>query len=76
VEAADASLSAAVEDRRDVLVSLLAEVAINYIQLRGLQRELAIANETLAAQKETLSLTQKQFDAGRTAGLDLAQAQA
>jgi outer membrane protein TolC len=43
VEAADATIEATVEDRRDVLVTLLGEVAKNYIDLRGFQRQLAVA---------------------------------
>ncbi len=43
VEAADATIEATVEDRRDVLVTLLGEVARNYIDLRGFQRQLAVA---------------------------------
>jgi outer membrane protein TolC len=43
IEAADADLAASQEDLRDALVSLLAEVARNYVEMRGLQRRLAIA---------------------------------
>jgi multidrug efflux system outer membrane protein len=58
-----------------VLVSLLAEVAINYVNLRGFQRQIVIARENLKSQQETLELVQQQFEAGTVAQLDVAQAQ-
>ena len=47
IEAAQASFAASVEDRRSVLVTLLGDVAKNYIDLRGLQRRLAVAQDNL-----------------------------
>lgn len=76
VEAASANLAAAVEDRRDILVTLLSEVAVNYVQLRGLQRQIAIAQENLASQRQTLKLTQDLLAHGRGDALAVAQAQA
>jgi multidrug efflux system outer membrane protein len=76
VEAADATLAAAEESRRDALVTLLSEVALNYVNLRGAQRRLAIAYENIAAQQDTVNLTQQRFQAGFTNELDVAQAQA
>lgn len=76
VEAADADVQSAVETRRDVLVTLISEVARNYIELRGFQLRLAIARENITAQKETLELTKGRFAAGLTTDLDVAQAEA
>jgi multidrug efflux system outer membrane protein len=76
IEAADAEVEAAVEGRRDVLVTLLAEVARNYIEVRGLQTQIGIARQNLDAQKKTLELTQARFQAGRAAELDVVRAQA
>jgi NodT family efflux transporter outer membrane factor (OMF) lipoprotein len=76
VEAANADIAAAVEDRRDVLVSLLAEVARNYIELRGSQRRITIAQENLAAQQKTLDLTKNLLAAGVATDLDVARAEA
>ena len=76
VEAADADVDASVEARRDVLVTLLAEVARNYVELRGLQAQVAIARQNLEAQKKTWELTQARFQAGRAAELDVVRAQA
>jgi multidrug efflux system outer membrane protein len=74
LEAANADLQAIEEDRRSVLVSLLAEVARNYVELRGTQRRLGIARENLHAQEETLEITQQRFNAGLVSELDVAQA--
>jgi NodT family efflux transporter outer membrane factor (OMF) lipoprotein len=76
IEAADADVDASVEARRDVLVTLLAEVARNYIEVRGLQAEVGIARQNLDAQKKTLELTQARFQAGRATELDVVRAQA
>jgi outer membrane protein, multidrug efflux system len=76
VEAADATIEATVEDRRDVLVTLLGEVAKNYIDLRGFQRQLAVVRANLKTQQETLELTQVRFQAGLASDLDVAQQEA
>jgi NodT family efflux transporter outer membrane factor (OMF) lipoprotein len=76
VEAADANIAAAVEDRRDVLVTLLSEVALNYVELRSFQRQKRIAQDTLDAQHQTVELTRAQYEIGTTTELDVAQAQA
>ncbi len=76
VEAADADIEAAVEDYRDTTVSLLAEVARNYVELRGFQRQWTIAEENLKAQQQTLDLTQSRLKAGVATDLDVARAQA
>ena len=47
IEAADATIEAEVENRRDVLVSLLAEVARHYVELRGNQQLIAVTRENL-----------------------------
>jgi NodT family efflux transporter outer membrane factor (OMF) lipoprotein len=76
VEAADAEIQASIEDTRDVLVTLLGDVARNYIELRGAQRQLAITRANLASQQETLDLTRARFNAGLVGELDVARAQA
>jgi len=75
VEAAQATVDAAVEDRRGVLVTLLGEVAKNYIDVRALQRRLAIAQANLKAQRDLLALTKVRFEAGLASDLDVAQAE-
>ena len=76
IEAADASYQATVADRGDVELTLLAEVARNYIELRGVQRQLAVARSNLSIQQDSLSLTRSQFDAGLASRLDVLRAQA
>ena len=64
LEAATADLAATEADRRDVLVSLLAEVARNYVGLRGAQRQLVITRDNVQAQQVALDLTRARFKAG------------
>lgn len=74
VEAAGASLQASAEDRRNVLVSLLAEVALNYIETRTFQARLAVAEASLEAQMETRALAVVRLEAGLATTLDVEQA--
>lgn len=74
IEAADADLEAAQEAQRDVLVSVLAEVALNYVELRTFQSQLSVAEENLKNQEETLEIVQAKHDAGAVTKLDLDRA--
>ncbi len=76
VEAADADLQATVETCRDVLITLAAEVARNYIDLRAFQQRIAIAQKNLKAQQHSAELTRQRFQAGFVSGLDVANADA
>ena len=76
VEAADAIIEATEYSRRDILVSLLGDVARNYIDLRGAQRRLAVARANLKTQQDSLDLTRVRFDAGLASDLDVARAEA
>ncbi len=76
MEAAGADLQAALEDRRDVLVTLAGDVGNNYLNLRGFQQQLAIARKNLAAQKHTAEITRKRHEAGFVSALDVANANA
>ena len=75
VESADAAFEASIEDYRDVLVSLFAEVARTYIDLRTTQARLRYAEKNIAAQRDSFLLTQDLFKRGATAALDVAQAE-
>lgn len=66
VEAADADLAASQEDMNSVLVSLLAETALNYIDVRTLQARIGVAEANAKAQAETYQLTRSRFRAGLT----------
>jgi len=74
VEAAQADLEASQENLRDVLVSLLGEVALNYVEVRTYQTRLAVAEANLAAQEETYRLTQVRYQAGLSDELAAQQA--
>jgi outer membrane protein, multidrug efflux system len=76
VEAADADIEASIEDRRSVLVTLLGEVGSVYIDVRRLQRQLAITRDNLRSQRETARLTRTRFDAGVNSELDVTRAEA
>jgi multidrug efflux system outer membrane protein len=78
VEAAEAGIQIAVEDRRDTLVTLTSEVALNYVELRGFQQQIVIAHENLAAQQHTADLTRERFAGGTgfASRLDVANADA
>ncbi len=74
IEAADASVEASQESLRDTLVSLVAEVAINYVEVRQFQRQLSIAENNLGIQQDSLRLAEQRYEAGLTSRLDVDQA--
>jgi NodT family efflux transporter outer membrane factor (OMF) lipoprotein len=74
VEAAEADLRASQENLRDVLVSLLGEVALNYVEVRTYQTRLTVAKANLAAQNDTYELTQHRYQAGLSDELAVHQA--
>ncbi|MDR3534629.1 MAG: efflux transporter outer membrane subunit [Rhodopila sp.] len=76
VESAAASVEAANETKRATLLSSLAEVARDYIQLRGAQAQLNIARENVGTARQSLSLTQQRAAGGVTTDLDVANASA
>jgi multidrug efflux system outer membrane protein len=55
-------------------VSLMAEVALNYVEVRTFQKRLDVAEENLKAQAETYDLTVFRFEAGLASALDMEQA--
>lgn len=76
VEAATANIQAAVEDRRDVLVTLAAEVGLDYVNLRRYQQQIVIAENNLKVQQHTAEITRKRYAAGFVSSLDVANANA
>jgi NodT family efflux transporter outer membrane factor (OMF) lipoprotein len=76
LEVSDAELQATQESYRNVLVSLLAETATNYIQMRSYQSRLSVAEANLKSQEETFNITQWRYQAGLTTGLDVERASA
>jgi multidrug efflux system outer membrane protein len=76
IQAASAGVAATEEARRDVLVSLIAEVARNYFDLRGAQHELEVARRNAENEGQTLEWTEARLRAGRGTELDTARARA
>ena len=74
IESADANLEASIEDYRDVLVVLYAEVASNYVEVRTLQDRIKFVRGNIETQRKTLTLTENRFDAGLAPDLDVQQA--
>ena len=75
VESADARLDASVEDTRDVLVLLFADVASNYVEVRSLQARIRFARSNVQTQRRTLRLTKDRLEAGIAPELDVRQAE-
>ncbi len=74
VEAAEASLQASREALRDVMVSLLAEVGLNYVQYRSAQVRLSVVESNLVAQTEIYTLANWRHQANLISQLDVEQA--
>jgi NodT family efflux transporter outer membrane factor (OMF) lipoprotein len=73
LEAATAQVKAGSEAVNDVLVSLLAEVGRNYVELRGAQRRLQLTRDNIYLQKESLHLTEVRAEAGLGNSLDVSR---
>jgi len=76
LEASAADVGTAEASRRDVIVSLLGEVARNYFELRGAQNQLAVARQNAENQRQTVELTHALLEAGRGTDLDVSRAEA
>ena len=76
VESANASVNASADARRAALISAMAEVARDYVDLRGAQEQLRIARENVNTAEQGLKLTQERATAGVTTDLDVANAAA
>lgn len=76
VESANAQIGAAEYSQDDVLVSLLAEVARNYVTARAYQQRLGIARDNIRVEQQVLDLTTNLFGNGLGSDLDVQQARA
>jgi len=74
IEAAYADLEAAGEGLRDVLVTLQGDVVRNYLELRGAQLRVDIAQRELESRRTNASITQSRYDAGLVNHLELSRA--
>ncbi|WP_415774464.1 efflux transporter outer membrane subunit [Paraburkholderia sp. J94] len=75
VESARANAQASAADMQAVLLSMQAELATDYFELRGIDRERRLLDDTLAAYRESLALTQHRYDGGIATDADVGQAQ-
>ncbi len=71
VEAADAKVGSAIENRNDLLVTIMAEVALDYIELRSLQQQGALVEEYVSLLEKTAEIIAKRLEVGYTNRLDL-----
>ena len=74
VESADANLLANIASYDDVLVTLTAEVARNYVLIRTLEERIRLARENITIQQRSLELTTNQYETGSVTELDMQQA--
>ncbi len=74
-QASKADVQAEEENRRDLLVSLTAELARDYFELRTAQHVIDITNGNIRIQQRAVELAQARFDAGLTSELDVKTAQ-
>jgi multidrug efflux system outer membrane protein len=75
VEASQADAAAATEDVNATLHTLLGDVARNYVELRAFQQQIAVTRQNADAQRSTVELTQKRYEAGLASYLDVTEAQ-
>ncbi len=76
VESADAQVDASLEARRQMLVTSLAELARNYVALRGYQETERIVRSNLRTAQQAVRLTSERFRGGLATDLDVANARA
>jgi NodT family efflux transporter outer membrane factor (OMF) lipoprotein len=73
-ESAQAAADAAVETRRDILISLTAAVASNYLSIRATELRLQIARDNLDIARQTQKLAHRAFEGGERSHLDVSEA--
>ena len=76
VESANANVQASTEGVSLAQVTLAAEVALNYVQLRGYQQQIAVAQKNLKSMQDTALITRQKAKAGFDCDLDIANADA
>jgi NodT family efflux transporter outer membrane factor (OMF) lipoprotein len=75
VEAARSEAQASAADLASVDLSLHAELALDYFELRGLDSQVQLLNSTVVSYQRALQLTQNRYQGGLSSELDVAQAQ-
>ncbi|HEV3387279.1 MAG TPA: efflux transporter outer membrane subunit [Gemmata sp.] len=74
IEASNADLGGSVEAYRDALVTLLADVVTNYVQMRTYQQRIVFARRNVEIQKGSLRLAEARLADGKATALDVKQA--
>jgi NodT family efflux transporter outer membrane factor (OMF) lipoprotein len=73
IESANATLDASVENYDSALVTLLADVATNYVEYRVAQQRVKIARANLKTQEQLVALAEQQFKVGTATSIDVEQ---
>jgi len=76
IHAADAALLASIADYDDVLVTLVAEVGLTYVEIRTFERRIELAKVNVALQRQSLELTESRYRNGKVSQLDVSEARA
>lgn len=74
VEASKYAMQAAEDELRGTLLTLVGDIASNYVDARGYQARIALAQRTAASQRETEALTRTKLAAGAASAVDVANA--
>ncbi|MEA3433635.1 MAG: TolC family protein [Campylobacterota bacterium] len=74
IESSEANLYASVASYNDIMVSVIAEVARNYINYRTAEERLAYAKRNVLIQERVTKMTEIQFNSGNVSELDMQQA--
>jgi len=74
IDSADANMLANIANYDDILVTLTAEVATTYVNIRTLEERIRLAQQNVKLQKDSLKLVELQFEAGTVTELDVLQA--
>jgi len=75
IESADANLDASIENYDDVLVTLIADTATTYVEMRAFQQRLRRVQANVAMQEKSLELAEERHRNGIVTKLDVTQAQ-
>jgi NodT family efflux transporter outer membrane factor (OMF) lipoprotein len=76
IHAADAALLASIADYDDVLVTLVAEVGLTYVQIRTFERRIELAKANVGLQRQSLEITESRYRNGKVSQLDVTEARA
>ncbi len=76
IQAADAALLASIADYDDVLVTLVAEVGLTYVQIRTFERRIELAKANVGLQRLSLELSESRYRNGKVSQLDVTEARA